>query len=778
MTTQSSTPADQPRADFTQIARISAHRDALAATRRVMLLLAVASTVVALAQALTGATPVSAPVLVVAAVLLVGSVLHTFRTRRQGPGAELVALVATGAIAYATDPSASVVAVAIALMWFCALFGTRRASLARPLLYAAVLVVAATLPSVAPGLGTDHPIGSATRLAWSVPVIVLTAVVARLVSEGVHAGSMSARLGGIQVRLANRLLGRTDYAELVRAAWQAQGELCEVFPELRLAHLVERTDSLEVRRSTGPFARTPDSVPRPPGGPRPGRTRFGRSADPTTAALDDAAGAPCEWLWIKTRGRFGDDSRRWIVLGAPGSLPAPASAALELQMDEVNQALHYHVVHEQLAAQAYQDQLTGLHNRASFLAELTTALGPDDEALSVLFIDLDGFKEINDLFGHRAGDRLLTEAARRLREATGPGAVCARIGGDEFGVLLRGTDDADATATARAIARTLAATTHPDGSPAHIGACIGIANANGCRDASELLHRADIAMYASKATGKGRISTYAPSLPQRDLQQAAFERELAGAAAGGQLVVHYQPVVSYPDRRCTAVEALVRWQHPERGLLYPDAFISTAERTGAIRAIGAAVLRDSLRDISRWRQDPALRDVVVHVNVSALQLEDDDLLVQVREHLDEYGLGPHALVLEVTESLAISSTDAVRRLHRLAEQGITLAIDDFGTGYSALQTLRTLPIRIVKIDRSFVSGSADNREDRAVVESIVHMAEKLGLSTIAEGVEDAEQQGIVQSIGASGGQGYLYRRPGSAEDLDAWFAEHVPALQS
>lgn len=741
------------------------------------MLLVTGSTVVALAHALTGATPASAVVLVTACLVLVGRVQHTYRTRRQGSTAEIVALLATGALAYATDPSASVVSVVVALMWFCALYGPRRASLARPLVYGALLVVASALPSAGAGLGTDHPAGSAVRLAWSLPVIVLTAAVARLVSEGVHSGSLAARLGGIQVRMANRLLGRTDYDELASAGWQAQCELCEVFPELRLAHLVEHDDVLEVQRTAGAFARVPASLPRSPGTPRPGRTRFGQAASPTTAALDDAAGTPCEWLWIKTRGRYGDEAPRWVVLGAPGALPAPAGAALELQMDEINQALHFHSVHEQLAAQAYQDQLTGLHNRASFLAELTSALGPQDESLSVLFIDLDGFKEINDLFGHRAGDRLLTEAARRLREATGPDAVCARIGGDEFGVLLRGVDDAQATATAHTIARTLAATTHPDGSLAHIGACIGIANADGCRDASELVHRADIAMYASKATGKGRISTYAPSLPQRDLQQAAFERELAGAATNGELVVHYQPVVSYPDRHCTAVEALVRWQHPGRGLLYPDAFIGTAERTGAIRTIGAAVLRDSLRDIARWRQDPALRDVAVHVNVSALQLEDDDLLVQVREHLDEFGLGPDALVLEVTESLAISSNDAVRRLHQLADQGITLAIDDFGTGYSALQTLRTLPIRIVKIDRSFVSGSTDNREDRAVVESIVHMAEKLGLSTIAEGVEDVEQQDFVQSIGASGGQGYLYRRPGSAEDLTAWFTAHVPALQ-
>ncbi len=194
-----------------------------------------------------------------------------------------------------------------------------------------------------------------------------------------------------------------------------------------------------------------------------------------------------------------------------------------------------------------------------------------------------------------------------------------------------GADAADAASTAHRIERALAGTTHADGSPALIGACIGIATSDGSGDASEPVHRADIAMYAAKSTGKGRISAYDPSLPRRDLQQAAFEREPAAAAQEGQLVVHYQPVILYPGNRCTAVEALVRWQHPERGLLFPDDFIHTAERTGAIRAIGSAVLRASLRDVARWRRHFPEQPIAVHVNVSALQLEDDDLLDQVAD---------------------------------------------------------------------------------------------------------------------------------------------------
>lgn len=762
-----------PRVPFGGRAQARAHDDALAAGRGLWFVLAGLSGAVGVVQALVGATPLSAVLVVAANLVLAGGALRTFRTQRQGPLSELVGLAAIGAFAYAADPPTAVVPVVIALMWFRALYGTRLASVVRPFASIGVLALAVALPSAGPGLGTSRP---SAALAWTFPIVLVTAGVGRLFSEGASAGAVSAKLGGIQVRLATRILGEPDHDELVRAGLQAQSELCDVFPGLRLLVLTERETTLDVVHAAGPFAHVPDSVPRPRGGPEPGPMRIDPGAQPTTAALDAAVGVPCEWAWFEARDRRTDGSGQWLALGAPGAIPERAITGLAFQMDQMNQALRYQEIHEQLAVQAHQDQLTGLHNRASFLAELTASLHPgDDEALSVLFVDLDGFKEINDLFGHRTGDRMLADVAHRLCETAGPDAVCARIGGDEFGVLLRGADATAAAATAHRIARTLSTATHADGSPAHIGACIGIATADGSGDAADLVHRADIAMYASKSTGKGRISAYDPSLPQRDLQQAAFERELAGAAASGQLVVHYQPVVTYPGSRCTAVEALVRWQHPDRGLLFPDLFIHTAERTGAIRSIGSAVLREALQDVARWRGEFPGQTIAVHVNVSALQLEDDDILDQVHDQLEEFGLDPQALVLEVTESLAISSPDAVRRLHALAEQGVVLAIDDFGTGYSALQTLRTLPIQIVKIDRSFVAGASHNHEDRAVVESIVHMADQLGLSTIAEGVEDPDQQAFVESIGATGAQGYLYRRPGTAAEFTAWFSDHLVA---
>ena len=283
-------------------------------------------------------------------------------------------------------------------------------------------------------------------------------------------------------------------------------------------------------------------------------------------------------------------------------------------------------------------------------------------------------------------------------------------------------------------------------------------------------------MYAAKANGKARIQVFEPGLLRSDASQVAFERQLAAATTNGELVVHYQPVLSLPEMRCTAVEALVRWQHPERGLLYPADFIQVAERIGAIRAIGAHVLRCACADTATWRDAHPSSPLAVHVNVSALQLDDDGFIDSVTQCLTDAALPPDQLVLEITETVVISSLAAIDRLNALAAHGVTLAIDDFGTGYSALTTLRTLPVRIVKIDRSFVAGSTVNPEDRAVTEAVVKMAAQMGLQTIAEGVERVDQQRFLEEIGADGVQGFLYLRPTTAKEFGAWLGTHLAGL--
>lgn len=425
------------------------------------------------------------------------------------------------------------------------------------------------------------------------------------------------------------------------------------------------------------------------------------------------------------------------------------------------------------------DSLTGLANRATFNAELESALVSQPSRLStVLFVDLDDFKGVNDVFGHEAGDDLLREVGARLLRVTRPGDLSARLGGDEFAVLLRGTGSDEAEHVAARIVEAIAATMHIRGRVTHIGASVGIATATGQNnDLESLIHRADVAMHVAKTKGKRRIQVFEPALLEDDLSQAAFERALIAAAGNNELVVHYQPVLSLPEGRCTAVEALVRWRHPELGLLHPDSFIQIAERIGAIGAIGTHVLRQACADASTWSDACPGSPVAVHVNVSPLQLDDDAFIDIVIGCLHDYTLAPEQLVLEITETVVISSPVAIDKLNTLAARGVTIAIDDFGTGYSALTTLRSLPASIVKIDRSFVAGSTDNAQDRAVIEAVVKMATQMGMQTIAEGVERPEQRTFLEGIGAHAVQGYLYGRPTTAKKLGAWLGPHLASAQ-
>ena len=428
------------------------------------------------------------------------------------------------------------------------------------------------------------------------------------------------------------------------------------------------------------------------------------------------------------------------------------------------------------------DSLTGLANRSTFNTALEAALQDESSPnTTVLFIDLDDFKGVNDVFGHRAGDNLLREVGARLLRATRPGDLCARLGGDEFAVMLRGRVSGaaeEAEDIALRIVEAIAATMRIRGRVAHVGASVGVATATGETDLETLIHCADVAMYAAKAKGKSRIQVFEPGLLEGDSSQVAFERALITASGNDELVVHYQPVLSLQDGRCTAVEALVRWRHPERGLLYPDTFIETAERIGAIGPIGTYVLRQACADAAEWRDAHPNDPMAVHVNISALQLDEDGFIDIVTGCLREFDLAPEQLVLEITETVVISSPDAIDRLNTLAAHGVTIAIDDFGTGYSALTTLRSLPATILKIDKSFVAGSTENTHDRAVIEAVVKMATEMGMQTIAEGVERLEQRTFLESIGADSVQGYLYLRPTTAEKFGAWLGPHLAGLSS
>ena len=434
------------------------------------------------------------------------------------------------------------------------------------------------------------------------------------------------------------------------------------------------------------------------------------------------------------------------------------------------------ILEEELAHQAFHDSLTGLSNRAVFHDRIEHALSRGARhgtRLAVFLLDLDGFKTVNDSLGHDAGDQLLIAVAKRLEFQGRSSDTVARIGGDEFGILLE--DDADETGARTLADRALATFAVPfdvQGREVFIRASIGIAlSTPALSEPDELLRNADTAMYAAKAAGKGRYEFFRPFMHARALERFEVQADLERAIVRGEFVVHYQPIVDFETGSARGVEALVRWNHPTRGLLSPIEFIPIAEETGAIVPLGAWVLGEACRQTVAWRAShEAAAHLGVSVNLSTRQLLEPDLVTQVRETLEDSGLEPAALTLELTEgSLMQDVEQTVGTLRELKALGVRLAIDDFGTGSSSLGYLQRFPIDALKIDKSFVDGIAtDDSEDPALVRAIVQMASTLSLDTIAEGIEGADQLDELRSAGCRTGQGYLFARPLQADALEAF----------
>ncbi len=394
-------------------------------------------------------------------------------------------------------------------------------------------------------------------------------------------------------------------------------------------------------------------------------------------------------------------------------------------------------VERQLDYQAHHDPLTGLPNRTLFLQrlrELIAKSGHDDVA--VLFVDLDNFKLINDSLGHGAGDRLLEVVAERLRRVLRPGDLIARFGGDEFAVMIG--------------VRSISANT---------------------ADPEELLRDADAAMYRAKELGKARCEVFDMSMRERAVERLDLEGSLRHALDRGELKMLYQPQVELSTGRITGAEALIRWYHPERGLIVPPAFIPIAEQTGLIVPIGAWVVEESCRQAAKWAATGD-RDLSVSVNVSPRQLAAGDFPKVVESALEATGLDPRLLCLEITESAVLADPEAATvALERLKALGVRLAIDDFGIGYSSLAQLKALlPVDTIKIDKSFVDGLNNNSEDTAIVDAVLRLAAGLNLSAVAEGVETAEQVEALLALGCSLSQGFHFARPQPPEELERLLA--------
>ncbi|HZU71765.1 MAG TPA: EAL domain-containing protein [Acidimicrobiales bacterium] len=423
---------------------------------------------------------------------------------------------------------------------------------------------------------------------------------------------------------------------------------------------------------------------------------------------------------------------------------------------------------EALAYAATHDPLTGLPNRSLLDRRLVAALDRHrrrEETVAVIFLDLDLFKKVNDSLGHRAGDELLVAAAGRIQSVIRPSDTVARFGGDEFVVICEGLiGEIEAMGIADRIREALERVFVVQSHEVYVSASLGVAfPRSDDYDAESILADADTAMFRAKEAGRGRCEPYDRRMRERAIERLETEAALRRALETGQLRLAYQPVVDLASGRIDAVEALVRWDHPERGLLNPDSFIALAEETGLIVAVGSWAIDAAFAQQARWSGT----GLSSSVNVSGRQLTRPELVGSVGAAIEASGVDPARIHLEITENAVIEDPAAtMSALRALKALGVGLVLDDFGTGYASLSALRRFPIDGIKVDRSFVRGVARFPEDRAIVRAVVRLASDLGLSVVAEGVESTEQRDVLLELGCRRGQGYLFSAALGPEEVE------------
>jgi diguanylate cyclase (GGDEF)-like protein/PAS domain S-box-containing protein len=523
-----------------------------------------------------------------------------------------------------------------------------------------------------------------------------------------------------------------------------------------------------------------------------------RSASPSAAKIFGEVSVAGEHLWDLVRPeerdtvigsftRMRDQAiasapKRWAITRPDGTQAEVEVSVSDLRRDgtvgglllTLRDVTEQRALERELRHRAFHDALTGLPNRLLFQDRATHALARrrrSGAAVAVLVVDLDDFSAVNDTMGHGVGDELLVAAAGRLSAMARESDTAARLGADEFALLIEdAADDVAVQALAERVVQAFIVPFQLIGGSVVTTATVGIATTEDSADAGDLVRHADLALYAAKAAGKRQWRRYQPVLSVSVDKRRELKAAIEDAVAGSAFTLTYQPIVVLATGEIVGFEALVRWPHPRWGMIHPDQFISLAEETGHIVQLGAWVLKQAVTDLADWRhQVPRKTPLYVSVNVSARQFRDRGLVASVREALSESGLPPSLLTLELTESVLLGRDERIRsELDELKQLGVRLAIDDFGTGYSSLSYLRELPMDVLKIDRSFVEGIAVSKARLALVEVIIRIAKTLGLTVIAEGIESEVQRELLISLGCEFGQGYLLEQPvgaGAAADL-------------
>ena len=508
------------------------------------------------------------------------------------------------------------------------------------------------------------------------------------------------------------------------------------------------------------------------------------------ASLADAANRPSVPMspagW---RVRHRDGTWLFAETLATNLLPDPSVRGIVLNTRDVSER---QALERQLTHQAFHDPLTGLANRALFRDRVQHALAVADRQqrrLAVLFLDLDDFKKVNDSLGHGEGDQLLVAAAGRLQACARTADTVARLGGDEFAILVE--DVTDGTACHVVATRVVDAMGRPfslSGTEVFVSASVGIASAGGGENADELLRNADLAMYLAKSRGKGCYEMYEARMHARVLARLELEADLRRAIEHEEMRLRFQPIVELATGALAGVEALVRWQHPSRGLLGPIEFVSLAEETGIVVPLGTWVLREACRQARRWADEHPGRALTVTINISSRQLQHADFIETVQRALGDTGVDPATIVLELTESMLMQHTPStLERLRALKALGVRLAIDDFGTGYSSLSYLQRFPLDILKIAKPFVDSLSrepgEGREqpgpsasDSALARAVITLCDTLGLRTIAEGVEREAQRVELLAMGCDLGQGYRFAPPLEPGEISRLLRQPTPAF--
>jgi len=499
---------------------------------------------------------------------------------------------------------------------------------------------------------------------------------------------------------------------------------------------------------------------------------LGTSAPVVLAMLTDIAEGKSPGWRDEIELHVGDEDTRWAEIAASGLTDEPGSLVLQLAETTARKSMERELEHL-----AIHDTLTGLPNRSLLRDRLQQAIAAAEQTgqpVAVVVLDLDDFKRVNDAAGHAVGDEILQEAAGRLNTLVRQGDTVARLGGDEFAIVLPAADGPLVTAMTSRLRATFDKPFAVSTGTYRVSASMGVTASRSGSSVEQLLRDADTAMYMSKSQSRGQSTWFDESFHEQVLHAATVAAEFEGAIERGEITLHAQPIIDLATGDVVAAEVLVRWQHPTRGWLTPDSFIPLAEDTGLVIQLGEWVLREACQQLREWQLIlDASSTLSMSVNLSVRQLTSENIVAVVRDAIEQAGIDPSTLTLEITETTLMHDTEANGiRLRELRDLGLSLAVDDFGTGYSSLSYLQRFPIDALKIDRTFVRDVHSNLESAGVVSTIIALARSLGLEVVAEGVENVRQRDWLLGAGDIVGQGYLYSPPLPAQEFVAWALDY------